>query len=189
MTNLAHIAETALLLLLAYLLGCILGYAGRRILHAGRATRQVATPPAAIARASSLQPRSARSSAAGLAATVPDPSAGAVVPIPREVSPVPAAPPIKLVPRARAAGAKPPALAQPRHGQSDNLMQIKGIGPKIEASLHAIGVFHIDQIAGWTKPNVEWVDAELACNGRIRRERWVEQAQALNQGPSVARGR
>ena len=41
MTNLAHIAETALLVLAAYLLGCILGYAARRILHAGRGMRQV----------------------------------------------------------------------------------------------------------------------------------------------------
>ena len=41
MTNLAHIAETALLVSAAYLLGCILGYAARRILHAGRGMRQV----------------------------------------------------------------------------------------------------------------------------------------------------
>lgn len=42
MTNIAHIVETALLLLAAYLFGCIIGYAIRRILFAARGTRKVA---------------------------------------------------------------------------------------------------------------------------------------------------
>lgn len=39
MTSLAHIGETALMVLLAYLGGCILGYAARRIAHAARGRR------------------------------------------------------------------------------------------------------------------------------------------------------
>ena len=39
--NTAHLIETALLLLAAYVLGCVLGYGIRRILYAARGTRQV----------------------------------------------------------------------------------------------------------------------------------------------------
>lgn len=43
MTNLPHIGETALMLLLAYVVGCIGGYAARRIAHAARGRRRL--PP------------------------------------------------------------------------------------------------------------------------------------------------
>ena len=157
MTNPAHIAETAVLLLAAYLLGCVLGYAARRILHAGRGTRQVAAAPLP-------EPYRPRSTAARLAASVDDEP--------------PARPPIP--------SARPVTLSAPRGGRADNLKQIKGIGPKIEASLHGLGIFHIDQIAGWTRANADWIDATLAYGGRIRRERWVEQAIALARTKAVA---
>ncbi|WP_316359941.1 hypothetical protein [Devosia sp.] len=179
MTNLAHIAETALLLLAAYLLGCVLGYATRLVLHAGRGTRQVAPPAAAAVTAPLPEPRKPRSSAARLAARVeePLPPAPNAAPAP---SPVMAAqPPVRRAAKATSSGPRPATLSEPRNGQADNLKQIKGIGPKIEASLYAMGIFHIDQIAGWNKANVDWVDAQLSFKGRIRRERWVEQALEL----------
>lgn len=174
MTNLAHIAETALLLLAAYLLGCVLGYATRLVLHAGRGTRQVA-PPAAVIAAPPPEPRKPRSSAARLAARVDEapPPAPKAAPAP---SPAAAPPPVG---KSRSSEPKPATLSEPRNGQADNLKQIKGIGPKIEASLYAMGIFHIDQIAGWNKANIDWVDAQLSFKGRIRRERWVEQALEL----------
>lgn len=174
MTNLAHITETALLLLAAYLLGCILGYATRLVLHAGRGTRQVAPPAAAVAEPPP-EPRKPRSSAARLAARVDE----AAPPVPKAApapSPVTAPPPAG---KSRSSDPKPATLAAPRDGHADNLKQIKGIGPKIEASLYAMGIFHIDQIAGWNKANIDWVDAQLSFKGRIRRERWVEQALEL----------
>ena len=172
MTNMAHIIETALLLLAAYLLGCTVGYAVRRILHAGRGTRQVAPPVVAQA---APQVRRPRSPAARLAATVDDlPPA----PVPRPII----AEPARVAPKAvKAADPRPATLSAPRGGGPDNLKQIKGIGPKIEASLHAMGIFHVDQIAGWSKANVDWVDTQLAFKGRIRRERWVEQAMELGK--------
>jgi len=157
-SNLAHIAETAALLLAAYLIGCVLGYAARRILHAGRGTRQ-ATPEPVVVTAAAPEPRRPRSPAARLAASVDEPP-----------------PPAK----AKISDPRPAILPAPRGGAADNLKQIKGIGPKIEASLQAMGIFHIDQIAGWSKANVDWVDAQLAFKGRIRRERWVEQARELS---------
>ena len=175
MTNLAHIAETALLLLAAYLLGCVLGYATRLVLYAGRGTRQVAPPAAAVVTAPPPEPRKPRSSAARLAARVEEP-------LPPAPNAAPAPPPVTALPpaaKATSSGPKPATLSEPRGGQADNLKQIKGIGPKIEASLYAMGIFHIDQIAGWNKANVDWVDAQLSFKGRIRRERWVEQALEL----------
>lgn len=167
-TNLAHIAETALLLLAAYLLGCVVGYATRRILHAGRGTRQVTAMPVPVA----AEPQRPRSTAARLAASVEDEPPTAVPP------PKPAT--IDAVARKpKPAGSKPAALAAPRNGAPDNLKQIKGIGPKIEASLQTMGIYHLDQIAGWNKANIDWVEAELAFKGRVRRERWVEQATEL----------
>ena len=192
MTNTAHIVETALLLLAAYLIGCIAGYGIRRILHAARGTRQVATVAVAVPAqaAPSPEPRRTPSPAARLAATVNEPLPRPVAPKPRviETAAVPAKPaskplskpaPAKRSVKAKSTDPKPPALIAARDGRADNLKQIKGIGPKIEASLHALGIFHIDQIAGWTKANVDWVDAQLASKGRIRRERWVEQATEL----------
>ena len=175
MTNLAHITETALLLLAAYLLGCVLGYATRLVLHAGRGPRQVAPPAAAVATAPLPEPRKPRSSAARLAARVDE-----TPPLPPKAAPAPS--PVTAPPpaaKAKSPEPKPATLAEPRGGHADNLKQIKGIGPKIEASLYAMGVFHIDQIAGWNKANIDWVDAQLAFKGRIRRERWVEQAVEL----------
>jgi predicted flap endonuclease-1-like 5' DNA nuclease len=200
MTNLAHITETALLLLAAYLLGCVLGYTVRLVLHAGRGMRQVA--PAAAPAVSAPQTYKPRSAAARLAARVdPLPPVPTSVPLPAErpaaepaitARPVAAAaiqkpaPPAKAPKPARSIDPKPATLAQPRPGGPDNLKQIKGIGPKIEASLHAMGIFHIDQIAGWSKANVEWVDAQLSFKGRIRRERWVEQAMELSMARAQA---
>lgn len=174
MTNLAHITETALLLLAAYLLGCVLGYATRLVLHAGRGTRQVALPAVDVT-APPPEPRKPRSSAARLAARVDEapPAVPKAAPAP---SPVTAPPPAG---KSRSSDPKPATLSAPRNGHADNLKQIKGIGPKIEASLYAMGIFHIDQIAGWNKANIDWVDAQLSFKGRIRRERWVEQALEL----------
>ena len=183
MTSLVHITETALLLLVAYLAGCILGYAVRLVLHAGRGTRQVA-PPATpvVAPASEPELRKPRSSAARLAASVePLPLATPVSPVEMVKAgrgPLPApAPPTAAGPT----HSRPESLAEPRSGGPDNLKQIKGIGPKIEASLHAMGIFHFDQIAGWNKTDIAWVETRLSFKGRIGRERWVAQALQLSQ--------
>jgi predicted flap endonuclease-1-like 5' DNA nuclease len=66
------------------------------------------------------------------------------------------------------------------NGNADDLTAIKGIGPRLATLLNDIGIFHIDQIAGWTADDVVEVDARLgAFKGRIVRDLWVEQAAAL----------
>lgn len=77
MFNTAHLIETALLLLVAYLLGCVFGYGVRRVLHAARGTRQV-TP---VAVSTPAVVRRQPSPAARLAARVDEPRGrGAMVP-------------------------------------------------------------------------------------------------------------
>ena len=159
-TNPAHIAETALLIAAAYLLGCMLGYAGHRIVQAGRGNRRII--PALAPSEVHPPPIRRRSNAARLAASAGEPE--------------------RIIPRSApkaAASPRPAGLDAPRNGTADNLKIIKGIGPKIEASLYALGIYHVDQIAGWNAANVAWVDSQLAFKGRIVRERWVEQAKAL----------
>ena len=76
-------------------------------------------------------------------------------------------------------GTKPPLLAQAR-GAADDLKQIKGVGPKLEAQLHAQGIFHFWQIADWTADELAWVDANVeGLKGRAGREDWVSQAKRL----------
>lgn len=73
---------------------------------------------------------------------------------------------------------KPELLAAAK-GVADDLTQIKGIGPKLSQSLNDLGIWHLSQIAAWTPENIGWLDDQLSFKGRIQREGWVEQAQAL----------
>ncbi|MGF1501506.1 MAG: NADH-quinone oxidoreductase subunit E [Paracoccaceae bacterium] len=75
---------------------------------------------------------------------------------------------------------KPTLLATARPEGADDLQRIKGVGPKLEGMLHALGVFHFDQIAAWSDREVAWVDYNLeGFKGRIVRDDWVAQAKSL----------
>jgi len=88
----------------------------------------------------------------------------------------------KAAPAAEA-GSKPEMLAEAREGGADDLKMIKGVGPKLEALLHRLGVFHFDQIAGWTAEEIAWVDENLeGFRGRVSRDGWVAQARLLASG-------
>lgn len=73
-------------------------------------------------------------------------------------------------------------LDAPHEGVADDLKWIKGIGPQNEQRLHALGVYHIRQIAEWTADEALWVGSYLAFPGRIEREGWIDQAKALLAG-------
>jgi NADH-quinone oxidoreductase subunit E len=46
-----------------------------------------------------------------------------------------------------------------------------------------MGVYHFDQIAGWSDAEVAWVDDNLeGFKGRVTRDNWVEQARLLASG-------
>jgi predicted flap endonuclease-1-like 5' DNA nuclease len=82
----------------------------------------------------------------------------------------------------KAAGSRPATLLAPRGGAADDLARIKGLGPKSVEKLHALGIFHYDQIAAWSDDNVTWIESSIGAAGRVRRGGWVEQAQALSGG-------
>ncbi|RMH49707.1 MAG: hypothetical protein D6686_07425 [Alphaproteobacteria bacterium] len=68
-------------------------------------------------------------------------------------------------------------------GEPDDLKLIKGVGPKLEQTLNALGVWHYAQIASWSEAEVAWVDANLkGFRGRVSRDGWVEQARKLAAG-------
>ncbi|MEL6451074.1 MAG: hypothetical protein AAFQ19_07420 [Pseudomonadota bacterium] len=80
-------------------------------------------------------------------------------------------------------GTKPETLAAAREGGPDNLKQIKGVGPKLEALLHSMGFYHFDQVASWGPDEVAWVDQNLeGFKGRVTRDEWVAQAKILAEG-------
>lgn len=80
-------------------------------------------------------------------------------------------------------GHPPAKLDAPRNGEPDDLKQIRGIGPKLETQLHDIGIYHLDQIAGWSAEEQAWIDENLeGFKRRASRDEWVRQARELTQG-------
>lgn len=65
-------------------------------------------------------------------------------------------------------------------GAADNLMLLKGIGPKLNTLLASLGIIRFDQIAAWTANEIAEVDGYLGSfKGRITRDNWVDQAGYL----------
>lgn len=75
---------------------------------------------------------------------------------------------------------KPPAVERPK--QPDDLKLISGIGPKLERTLNELGVWTFAQIAQWTEQEIAWVDDFLGFRGRVGRDNWLAQAEALAGG-------
>jgi predicted flap endonuclease-1-like 5' DNA nuclease len=66
---------------------------------------------------------------------------------------------------------------------ADDLLLIKGVGPKFADALHALGFHRFDQLAHLSPTEVERLDGQLgAFRGRIARDRIVEQADYLARG-------
>lgn len=156
--------ETALLYLLAYAAGCLIG---GLFASEGEALPALVAP---MPRLALPQP----------APALPAPPKQVVTASPRETEPAPMP---KVEGEDVLAGKRPAGLPTAR-GAADNLKLIKGIGPQNEGRLQALGIWHFSQIAAWTPENVEWVGAYLAFPGRIEREEWVKQAAVL-AGPAA----
>ncbi len=77
---------------------------------------------------------------------------------------------------------KAPQLFTEPAAEADDLKMIAGIGPKIEKILHDLGIYTFAQIAAWGPEEIKWVDQRLKFKGRIIREDWVAQADALATG-------
>jgi predicted flap endonuclease-1-like 5' DNA nuclease len=112
------------------------------------------------------------------------PPADTVLP-PKEAAPA-AAPVTPPAPAAKApAAAEPAATAAP--GTPDDLLRLKGVGPKIAAILHEQGVTRFTQIAAWSDADIAAIDARLGnFSGRPKRDNWVDQARLLASGDTGA---
>lgn len=151
--------DTALLFTIAYLAGCILGGLMRA---AGRVeepvTEAAAAAPAPAAPGDAIAAiETAAKSLTGAAAAAD----------------------------AMTRGTKPEGLVAPRANGSDDLEVIRGIGPENAARLHALGIWHFDQIAAWSEKEALWVGGYLAFPGRIEREDWIGQAKVLAAGGTL----
>ncbi len=90
-------------------------------------------------------------------------------------------------PAAAAAEPAPPAElvsdVVPQADEADNLVMMKGVGPKIVSLLHAQGITRFAQIAAWTDADIDAIDVQMGnFRGRIRRDNWVDQARFLAAG-------
>ena len=70
------------------------------------------------------------------------------------------------------------ATATPAAPHND-LIVIRGLGPKAATALRDAGVTSFEQIAAWTPKDISIWDAKLTARGRIERDDWVGQAKAL----------
>lgn len=149
--------QIALLVLLAYLVGCFLGDRLAR-LTAGCDTK-VAAPVGHV--------------------PVQATDVGKPLPAAAEFTPV-------VSPALDTEPFRPQSLSSPRDGKADNLKRIRGIGQVNENRLNELGIYHYDQIASWTEAETRWVGDYLDFPGRVEREDWVGQAKILASGSDTA---
>lgn len=171
-----HIVETASLLLAVYLIGCVAGFALRRLSRwrpKPAFNAAVATPVRYPVARPTVQPPAIQPAVVITVADLRRPSAVARLPMAVSTD-VP-----EISAHANPLDGKPDGLASPRATGADNLRRIKGIGPRIEERLNSWGLYHFDQLAALTPENAAWIDRQLGFKGRVARENWIVQATAL----------
>ena len=83
---------------------------------------------------------------------------------------------------AEPSAAAAPATPAPQQGAGD-ITQLKGLGPKLAATLAQLGYTRVEQIAALTPDEASALDAQLgAFQGRMARDKWIEQAKLLAAG-------
>lgn len=76
----------------------------------------------------------------------------------------------------------PPPVSTELSG-GDDLLRLKGVGPKLNALLIDLGVTSYSQIAQWSEADVAAIDTKLGnFKGRPVRDQWVDQAKYLASG-------
>ena len=92
-------------------------------------------------------------------------------------------PPAPTLQRAPAVAPTAPPVAV----TNNELLLIKGLGPKAASLLAAQGVSTLAEIAAWSDADVRAIDAHLGnFAGRPTRDQWVAQAQLLTAGDRAA---
>lgn len=192
------VLEVLLWILLSFFVGCILGYLLRLIFRRPAEAAIEEDPEPILPAMEPIEVENRQSTS--LADTIPPqpaaaksqvrvsapPATGYEKPVDEQAAPAAAEfQPVEAASRP----SQPKGIASPRGGTPDDLQQISGVGPKIELTLHRLGIFHFDQIAGWTTEEAQWVDDHLKFKGRIARDEWIKQARQLASGRTNERVR
>ena len=74
---------------------------------------------------------------------------------------------------------RPALLEAARLGKPDDLTAINGIGSAVQGLLNGLGVFHYDQIANWSHDQSRWIERNIGFPRRVEREDWIGQASKL----------
>lgn len=181
--RIGHGLEVALLLLVSYLIGCLIGEPFRRMFEEPTETAQVAAAPAVGGPAIPQQ-------MVGAVSQIPAQAREQVREYARDAAPS-AASATFAASSALQSAAEPPVsddhkpvlFAGPPPQGADDLKLIWGVGPKLEILLNQLGVYRFDQIASWNDLNLRWIDQSLeAFKGRAVRDRWIEQSKKLAGG-------
>ncbi len=165
-----------------------------------QAPLKAAATKAAPAAKTIAKPAAKSAAPAKVAATKPAPKATvAKVAVAKAAAPKAAEPKAAVKPVvAKAAAPKPSAekaapakAAKPKAATKivipDNLELLKGVGPKVNNMLKAMGITSFEQVANWTQADITEIDSKLgAFAGRISRDNWVEQAKLLVAGDVAA---
>jgi len=138
--------------------------------------------------------RRADDPAQSLDATTPAQPAAVSQPVPLAADPIAPVPPIVVEPMLApvppvivpAPAETEPAAPVETHApatEADDLLRLKGVGPKLKALLIDLGVTRYAQIAAWTDSDLATIDAQLGnFKGRPVRDHWVDQAKYLAAG-------
>lgn len=81
---------------------------------------------------------------------------------------------------------RPELLDAPLRGKPDALTVINGIGNAIEANLNKLGIFHYAQIAQWKMDQAGWIERNIGFAGRVTREDWIGQAAKLAEAATAS---
>ena len=88
--------------------------------------------------------------------------------------------PEKKKPKAEAKPKKADTPSKKSAGSGDDLKQISGIGPGLEKKLNDFGISSLEQLAQLSDDDIKRVEEEvIRFSGRIKRDKWVEQAKKL----------
>ena len=92
----------------------------------------------------------------------------------------PKANPAEVNPVAEKGGATP--LFKAPDGVPDDLKLISGVGPVLEGRLNALGITQWSQVAKLSAEDIAKVEDSLSFKGRVARDNWLQQAEALAKG-------
>lgn len=103
-------------------------------------------------------------------------------PAPLADEPIAAAAPMDASPASVAASGEAPASTV----GADDFTRMKGVGPKLAERLQSLGLTRFSQLAALTPQDAAALDAQLGSfQGRLQRDRWIEQARFLADGDTA----